>query len=581
MSLLIAPTAAQTICRAFERYRAQFKAITHRAQRHFEQCAWTRLQHDSVARLELYKVVVDQTLVELRALLGSNLSNPAVWSEMRRHYARLIEARNDHELAETFFNSITRRIFATVGVNAEIEFVDSAFQPPSIPLHYLDQTPPICRAYRPQRRQSLTAVMAAILQEAGFQTPFHDLEGDAALAAGRIQSQIARIERLDIVNAIFYRNRGAYLVGRILHSHGITPIILALQNSQCQLYIDAVLLTENEASIVFSFTRSYFHVETERPADLIMFLKSIMPRKRLAELYIAIGYNKHGKTLMYRDLVHHLMRTDDPFEIAPGERGMVMLVFTLPSYDMVFKVIKDKFDYPKDTTREKVMACYDLVFRRDRAGRLVDAQEFEHLAFDRARFAPELLAELQNTASKSVRLTHDKVIIAHLYMERRLTPLNLYLSEVGPEAALAAALDYGQAIKDLAATNIFPGDLFLKNFGVTRHGRVVFYDYDELQLLTECNFRRIPPPRHEADELAAEPWFSVQQNDVFPEQFPNFLGLRPDLRAAFIQRHGELFDVAFWRQVQSLHRSGVAPAIYPYRQRQRLHPDLEPGPLPL
>ncbi|MGQ9490056.1 MAG: bifunctional isocitrate dehydrogenase kinase/phosphatase [Anaerolineae bacterium] len=347
-------------------------------------------------------------------------------------------------------------------------------------------------------------------------------------------------------------------------------MVIALLNGPAGVYADTVLLTEDETSIVFSYTHSYFHVETDCPYLLVDFLKQIMPWKRRAELYIAIGYNKHGKTELYRDLYCHLQTTDDRFQLAPGEKGMVMAVFTMPSFDVVFKVIKDSFPLPKRTTRSDVLSRYQLVFKHDRAGRLVDAQEFEHLAFDRSRFNDETLQELLATCSNTVSLLDDTVDIKHLYTERRITPLNLYLQTASPEAALAAILDYGQAIKDLAATNIFPGDLFIKNFGVTRHGRVVFYDYDELCLLTDCHFRRFPPGHNSYDELGdAQPWFSVAENDVFPEEFSAFLGLEPRLREAFVAAHGNLFDAAWWRQMQARLRAGEMMDLFPYPQGKR------------
>jgi isocitrate dehydrogenase kinase/phosphatase len=325
-----------------------------------------------------------------------------------------------------------------------------------------------------------------------------------------------------------------------------------------------VILDENLASILFSFAYSYFRVLTDRPYDVVQFLRGMMPRKRSAELYISLGYNKHGKTELYRDLLHHLAHTEDRFEVAEGVPGMVMIVFTMPSYDLVFKVIRDRFAKPKDVTRRDVMAKYSLVFRHDRAGRLIDAQEFEHLKFRRERFSEALVADLAREASKSVEVTQEHVIIRHAYIERRLVPLNLYLNKVDEQAGAAAIRDYGQAIKDLMATNIFPGDLLLKNFGVTRHGRVVFYDYDELCLLTDCKFRRIPPAEAVEDQMAAETWFSVGDHDVFPEQFPEFLGVTGRLREEFVADHSDLFDVKLWKEAQKSHRDGKLIRIFPY-----------------
>jgi isocitrate dehydrogenase kinase/phosphatase len=295
-----------------------------------------------------------------------------------------------------------------------------------------------------------------------------------------------------------------------------------------------------------------------------------MPRKPIAELYIAIGYNKHGKTELYRDLMQHIDQSTDTFEIAPGDRGMVMCVFTLPSFDVVFKVIRDTFAHPKTTTRREVMDKYQLVFKHDRAGRLADVQEFEHLAFARDRFSDELLAELASEAAGTVRVGERIVDIRHLYSERRMIPMNLYLREADDSAAGDAIIDYGQAVKDLAASNIFPGDMLLKNFGVTRHRRVIFYDYDELCLVTDCDFREMPLARDFDEEFGSDPWFYVGPHDVFPEEFLVFMGLGGEQREAFLEAHGDLLTAQYWRTMQARHRAGEVMDIIPYAPCRRL-----------
>jgi isocitrate dehydrogenase kinase/phosphatase len=302
---------------------------------------------------------------------------------------------------------------------------------------------------------------------------------------------------------------------------------------------------------------------------MVAFLRSLLPRKPVGELYDAIGHPRHGKTELHRALLDHLQHSDDRFETAPGQRGMVMLVFALPAYDLVFKIIRDDFPPPKAVTRRQVMRKYDIVFRHDRAGRLVDAREFEHLEFDRGRFAPEVLDELREEARKSTEVTDDKVVLHHVYTERRLRPLDLYLREAGEKGSRAAIVDYGEAIRDLARSNIFPGDMLLKNFGVTRHGRVVFYDYDELAVLTDCRFREVPKARYEEEEMAGEPWFFVGENDVFPEEFLPFLGLDDTAREAFLAQHRDLLAVHFWTEMQQEHRAGNAPDIFPYPRSKR------------
>ncbi|MCA9973700.1 MAG: bifunctional isocitrate dehydrogenase kinase/phosphatase [Anaerolineales bacterium] len=564
----LANLAAGAILQAFDFYQTSFKEITQRARTRFAQQDWPGAQRDAAERLDLYTRIVNEVVAELRELLDHRVEQKLVWVSMKAVYSGQISRRDDRELAETFYNSITRRIFATVGVDSDIEFVDTDFDMPAAGQQV------ICRKYG--RAESITSLVASILADLDFGTPFEDAERDARLVADAIAQRLKAIgalrliNRTEIVDSVFYRGRAAYLVGRMFSGIQTIPLVLAFLNTPDGVVVDAVLLQEEEVSILFSFARSYFHVEVERPSDLILFLRHIMPRKRAAELYISIGYNKHGKTVLYRDILQHLTLSSEKFEIAQGERGMVMIVFAMLDYDLVFKLIKDQFAYPKRTTHRQVRDKYRLVFRHDRAGRLVDAQEFEHLQFERTRFTDALLAELQEVAGRTVSVTDTHVIIGHCYVERRVTPLNIYIHEAGEEAARAAVIEYGNAIKDMAATNIFPGDLWLKNFGVTRHGRVVFYDYDELLLLTDCRFRRMPPARTYEDELSAAPWFTVEENDVFPEEFENFLGFQGALREAFMCKHADLLDVAFWRNCQERLRAGELISFYPYGSERRL-----------
>jgi len=564
--------SADAILQAFETYQDAFRRITRRARSRFERCDWHGLQQDAVERLDLYAQVISGIVRDVHSVLGERAHDRAVWERLKAAYSPPIAHRVDAELAETFFNSVTRRIFATVGVDPHIEFVDSDFDAPPT------AGQPVFDAFAP--RGGLPDLVRDILAAHIFDAPYQDLDGDAQRIAHAIERERAGlgasrretrpIDAIDVLRPVFYRGKGAYLFGRIRSAGDAMPLAIALRNEGRGVFVDAALLTANEVSIVFSFARSYFHVEVDQPREVVGFLKSIMPRKPMAELYIALGYNKHGKTELYRDLLRVLRARSARFEVAPGDRGMVMVVFTLPGYDMVFKVIRDRVAPPKTATRQSVMGKYHLVFRHDRAGRLVDAQEFEHLAFDRDRFSDALLAEFAETASDTVTIRDGTVDIRHLYVERRMNPLNLYLRQADEAAAGEAVLDYGQAIKDLAATNIFPGDLLLKNFGVTRHGRVIFYDYDELCLLTDCNFRDLPTPRDDEEVLGAEPWFYVGENDIFPEEFIRFLGFRPAARETFLGAHADLLTADFWRRMQARHRAGEVIDIFPYRPNRRL-----------
>lgn len=567
--LLPADVAAR-IHLGFETYQQRFHAITRRGPDRFAARDWRGAQEDALERLSVYGEVLDALVEELRAVLGVNVRNTFFWRAARASHTRLHRDTGDAELARTFWNSVTRRIFSTVGVDPDIEYLDHAGSRRLMP----DPVgPAVTRRYGVS---DLAATLEEVLAALPFRTAFRDLQGDAVRAARSARHQLAardpaaRPRMLHLVSAVFYRNKGAYLIGRLELEHGSVPLVLALTHPEGGIVVDAVLVSEDEASIVFSFTRSYFHVDIAQPRALVAFLRSLMPLKPVDELFNALGYNKHGKTVLYRHLIRHLEHSSDRFRPAEGDKGLVMAVFTLPAMNIVFKVIRDHFGHPKTTTRRVVMQKYHLVFIRDRVGRLADAQEFEHLEFDAARFDPEVLEELLAEASGAVRLERGRVIIRHLYTERKVTPLNLYLRSAPPVEAEHAVVDYGNAIKELAAANIFTGDMLLKNFGVTRHGRVIFYDYDELSLLTECNFRRLPEPADVYQEMAAEPWYSVAEGDVFPEEFRPFLVLPGRLGEVFLEAHADLLTVEFWRNMQAHQREGEVVDVFPYREERRL-----------
>ncbi len=560
--------SARAIYDAFDAYQKQFHAITRRARLRFERREWNAMHADAVERLDLYKARVDPAVDRVRALLAERAQEKEIWRGMKPVYSKAIEARDDWELAETFFNSITRRIFATVGVDKQIEFVDSDFDAPPTPARVPT------RAFH--RAASPLDLAQSLLHDYHFDADYADEVRDARWVAQEITARVENIggwkqvTHAEMGESVFYRDQRAYLIGLMHTTDKPIPLVLALTNAPAGIAVDAALTGENDVSILFSFARAYFHVEVARPYDLARFLHRIMPRKRIAELYLSIGNHKQGKTELYRDLLQHLAESDDQFEIARGDRGMVMTVFTLPSYDVVFKMFKDHFAEPKTTTRAQVIEKYNLVFKHDRAGRLIDAQEFEHLEIDRAKFSEPLLEELTRVAADSVIIEDRRVHLRHAYVERRVTPLNLFLRQADAPTAQQAVLDYGNCIKDLAASNIFPGDVLLKNFGVTRHGRVVFYDYDELRLLTDCTFSAMPIARDEMEEFAGEAWYYVAENEVFPEEFRTFLGLTAELREAFSAQHADLFEVDFWRATQARLAAGEVIDIVPYAADKRL-----------
>jgi isocitrate dehydrogenase kinase/phosphatase len=565
----LAALCAEEARNAFRDYEARFDEITRRARDRFRAADWRGSHDDAIERLHLYSQVLASLTSRVESLMGARLPERSVWQATKAVYSSLIAQSIRFEIAESFFNSLTRRVFATEGVDQAIEFVDTDFDvPPS------DHDGELCRRYRGAPLPELLADALTEADGAAFAREcWCNLDRAAATAAERISAATEPLASatLEVFHGAFYRGRGAYLVGRVISGGSETPLAFCLRHREKSgLMLDAVLIGEGDLAILFSYTRAYFRVAAPSPYELVQWLRTLMPGKRVADLYNAIGYNRHAKTEFYRDFVRHLQQSHDRFVAAEGERGMVMLVFTLPSYDVVFKLIRDRFDAPKDSDRGDVMRRYRMVFEHDRAGRLVEAHGFEHLRIARDRFESSLLDDLTRKAGGTVRIDGRDVVIAHAYVERRVRPLNLFFAEADEEAAIAAACDWAQSIKDLAASNIFAGDLLTKNFGVTRRGRVVFYDYDELCWLTDCNFRVLPQSRSYDEEMSAEPWFSVRPNDIFPEEFPNFLYFPGPAREALFARHGDLFRPDFWHGVQKKLRAGELPEIPPYAEERRL-----------
>lgn len=572
---LVAIELATRIEQAFVAFHTEFCGISRRAARRFAFREFAEHQRDAAERLVLHRRCVESCVGAVQPLVADldEAERRRIWVQARQQFAQAIAWRGDSELAETFFNSVTRRVFDVVGIDDDLEFRWFG----GIALPVVDPGQGEVATFR--RRGSTVELVEAILGSYDLRAPWRDLAGDAAAVAAAIDEHLeatwesAMPVEVDMVEPVFYRNRGAYLVGRIRHLNRVSPLVIALRSLPEGIACDAVLLTENHTSRIFGFTRSYFHVDTQEPAAVIAFVKSLIPIKPVAELYTALGHSGHGKTSLFRALYRHLDNSTDRFGHARGVKGMVMIVFTLPSFGVVFKVIRDTFPASKRTSRTQVMDKYRLVFAHDRVGRMVDAQVFENLTFARERFTNELLDELAAEATLSVTITDTQVVFDHVYTERRMYPLDLYLREMPTVAARAAAVDYGDAIKDLCAANIFPGDLFTKNFGVTRHGSVIFYDYDELMLLSDVNFREIPPSRDYDDEMAAEPWFPVGPDDVFPEEFRRFFRFPDGVGDAFFERHDDLCTPEAWRELQRRHKREAVPEFFPYPDEVRLRPE--------
>ncbi len=559
---------AQTILQGFDAQYGRFLEVTSGAQQRFEQADWHAVQQAMKNRIHLYDHHVGLVVEQLRCITNGQSTDAAFLLRVKEHYTRLLPDYPRFEIAESFFNSVYCRLFDHRSLTPERLFIFS-----SQPERRFRTIPrPLAKDFHPDHgwESLLMRVISDLPLRLRWQNKSRDIHYIIRHLTETLGTDNLAESHLQVANELFYRNKAAWLVGKLITPSGTLPFLLPIhQTDDGELFIDTCLTTTAEASIVFGFARSYFMVYAPLPAALVEWLRESLPGKTTAEVYMAIGCQKHAKTESYREYLVYLQGCNEQFIEAPGIRGMVMLVFTLPGFDRVFKVIKDKFAPQKEMSAAHVRACYQLVKEHDRVGRMADTQEFENFVLEKRHISPALMELLLQEAAEKITDLGEQIVIRHLYIERRMVPLNIWLEQVEGQQLRDAIEEYGNAIRQLAAANIFPGDMLFKNFGVTRHGRVVFYDYDEICYMTEVNFRDIPPPRYPEDELASEPWYSVSPGDVFPEEFRHWLCADPRIGPLFEEMHADLFRADYWRALQNRIREGHVEDVYAYRRRQR------------
>jgi isocitrate dehydrogenase kinase/phosphatase len=571
---------AQAMLEGFNRHYRLFRATSAEAKKRFEAADWQGQQRAQAHRIEYYDKRVHEGAERLQREFDAQSLPMPVWHQIKLHYIGLLIDHHQPECAETFFNSVTTRILHHSYFRNDFIFVR-----PAVSTEYIENDEPAAqptyRAYYPTR-ETLHETLLRIVHNFQLEREFDDLDRDVRDVLAAIETQFGGVRlrtnfQIQVLSSLFFRNKGAYIIGKIVNGFHETPFAIPIlhkpapagSNAGSKLFIDAALFGEDELQMLFSFARAYFMVEMEIPAAYVQFLRSLMPHKSRSELYNALGLHKQGKNLFYRDFLYHLRHSSDHFRIAPGIKGMVMLVFDLPSFPYVFKVIRDHFPPQKDTTREQIKAKYLIVKTHDRVGRMADTLEYSNVAFPRHRFDEALLDELKRECPSLVEVDGDVIVIRHVYIERRMVPLNIYLAEAAPAQIEHAVIEYGNAIKDMVAANIFPGDMLWKNFGVTRHGKVVFYDYDEVEYLTDVQFRKVPEAPNEELEMSGEVWYPVGPKDVFPETFGPFLLGNTAVREVFMKHHADLLDPAFWQAHQQRIRAGHVHDVFPYDPRKR------------
>ena len=535
---------ARAILEGFDKHYRLFRDASARARALFERAAWARMRELARERIQMYDLRVQEAVEALLDRYPEAALDESLWPAIKLAYIGLLHDHSQPECAETFYNSVACQVLHRRHYHNEF-----IFWRPAVATEHLEGEAPTYRCYYPLRT-GLRATLREIVTGCGLANPWEALRRDLLSVARALRAHFPRPVRVrpdlqvQVLGSLLFRNKAAYIVGRIINGQRELPFAVPiLQNERGELYLDALLVGESQLLVLFSFARAYFFVDMEVPAAYVSFLRWLMPKKPRAEMYMAVGLAKQGKTLFYRDVHYHLNHSSDRF--AP----------------------------PKDIDHETVKERYLLVKLHDRVGRMADTLEYSLVALPLERFETELLEELKRECGSQVEFDGDKLVIGHVYIERRMRPLNLHVEELradGDTERLRAVLhEYGCAIKELAGAGIFPGDMLLKNFGVTRHERVVFYDYDEIVPMTDVIFRRIPPPRDYADEVAAEPYWSVGPSDVFPEQFERFLVGDPGAREMFYEYHRDLLDPSFWLGKQERVRAGLQDDVFPYPEEIR------------
>jgi len=564
-----ADVIARVLIEGFDRHYALFRDCAKAAKRDFEAGNWLAIGHLTRERIDFYDRRVAETVERIERDFAFS-ADDAFWAKVKQQFVALLAEHRQPECAETFFNTVSTKLLHRTYFHNRCLFVR-----PAASTEYLDDGAPSYRCYYP-RRLGLRATLIDVVLDFGLRLRFADFRADLRNVLGAMRQRLPRPFVVDancqiqVLSSLLFRNQTAYAVGRVVNAEKTYPFVAAIKRrSDDKLYVDALLSDPLELALLFSANRAYFLVDMEVPSAYVEFLRPMLPDKTTSELYTMLGLQKHGKTLFYRDFLHHLKHSTDRLVAAPGIRGLVMSVFTLPSYPYVFKVIRDRIAPSKDTDAARVQAKYALVKHHDRAGRMTDTLEYSDVAIPRGRFTDALLAELEATIASRLEHDDDYVIIRHVYIERRLTPLNLFVTTADDAATMRAMRDYGNALKELAAVNIFPGDLLFKNFGVTRYGRVVFYDYDEIEYLTDCRFRAIPARPPDVDELSDEVWHPVGPHDVFPEEFARFLLTDASIRRAFVACHSDLLDAAWWQAMQEANRGGAQIEVLSYPESVR------------
>jgi isocitrate dehydrogenase kinase/phosphatase len=580
-ALADARRAAGLILAAHRDYLAEFNALTANAKEIFENRAWTQGSLDAGRRVQLYRDQVNGTWRKLQRLFPEQAAHREFWVGVRQAFLENVFDDYEADIALTFFYSTMRLAFDRQ--DTPVEYADDGLAEQC----EVGSASPVWRVY-PAGPQHLTPSVAQVLETCKFRAPWENAARDAAAAADRLlaewNSQMAAgsPHDLQMLEPLFLRDREAYIVGKLREGSRELPVVFALRHEERGITVDAVLAgKEDMRNILFVSTRSTFHVRTNGYREVLAFLDTLAPERGHPAMCAVLGFTHPARVALNQRLRRHLRETGERFTPAPGRVGMAMVVFSPPSFPYVFKVVRDFSSKQAWMGRARIMEIYRWVHEMNRGRLMLDAWVYRNLHFPREFFDERVLRELVASAPSSVRLDGNTVVLKHVYAQRRVQPLSAFFDETRDRASRERAIDaLGAFIKDLAGMGFFMADCYGLPFntGLTHGSNVALFDFDDLGPILRHRFRETPRLADERDELLWNTetdgaWFSVDENDVLVDEWERFLGVPADLQEYFRNRHGDLFTVEYWDQVQRRIMAGKLHFVLPYPGERRLAKD--------
>lgn len=557
----------------YSRFYEEFLSNIDQAKIAFEERDFASSVRVSERRLSLYSASIVDVSERLRQAYPQIHADETLWQEVAANYSALISGEYAEDVGRAYLHSLRRRIY-----QGEWRAEDYAFA---------DMTPPgdedlarVTRSY-PLDAHMTAEVVAEILRIPGFKRDFADIDDDVARVMQRISDNLENLPRrphklirVDMIDAGFYRNRGAYLVGRLIFENDrFIPLILALLNDERGIYVDAVLTSVTYAHNIFSSTLANFHVTNPCYHEVCALLKSIMPKRPLGLHYSTIGYNHLGKVAVMRELEAELLESENGLETAVGSPGTVAMGFAASNSAYSLKVIRDKptaqYKWGEFGGLESVIRKYTRVHEINRTGSMLDSIIYYKVRLDRSWFSPALLEDLLAHAAETVSLNGDDVIFKYLIVQIKLTPLPVYLENASDRQAETAITNLGYCIKNNAAANIYNRDLDARNYGISSYSKVYLFDYDALEILSDVKIRTNLD--REAGEEDIPDWYFEDGVVFLPEELVSGLCIRQrGLCDYFTRRHANLLGTEYWTEIQQYIQQGRVPSVSVYPDNQRI-----------